>query len=196
MNTLYSENDIRSMLKEARESASMYQSTLADALYNETKMGICDQSYISAVERGAKPLPNVQLLCAWARATKDFELLEIISYRWNLSPVAMPPIRREYNSRFSNTLLNMQEQIQEAATDIHILERVYNNHLPGGEFEANTDFVRALGSLVDLIPAVHSVLYAASRDLGYDIQEVQELWTKQQRVSNRLQIKSQREGVL
>ncbi|WP_079475588.1 helix-turn-helix domain-containing protein [Marinococcus halophilus] len=195
MNTLYNENDVRKMLKQARENAELYQSTLADILYNETKMGICDQSYISAVERGAKPLPNIQLLCAWARVTKDFELLEIISYRWNLSPVAMPPIRREFNSRFSNTLLNMQEQIQEAAADIHILERAYNNHLPGGAFEADTDFVRAVGSLVDLIPAVHSVLYAASRDLGYDIQEVQELWTKQQRVSNRLQTKPQGEVV-
>lgn len=187
MNKLYSEREIRGFLRQAREEADLTQGILADCIYNHIGAGVCDQSYISAIERGDKPLTNIRVLATWARVTKAYELAEILRYQWDLDPLAAPSIRREMNESVASTALNIEEQFTEAHKALSRLTQAYNHRPFDQPFEATDAHYNDLRSMYDVIWAMKSHLFAWAREMDVDLDVMENSWVQQQLVAGRLE---------
>lgn len=183
MSAVYRKDSLGSVLKHFRVKSRKHTGGLSQGMLAD-KLFVAQQA-VSRIELGLE-IPTKEIIAKWVRVTGYEEGWDLYANMNNLHRFALPPIRPELNERFSETLLNMEEQLQEAMRGLEILKSLQNQRIPGKPFEITPPFLSALQDLIDLKPAVKSVFYATERDLKADTEEVFSNWIIQNLTKGRI----------
>lgn len=173
-NRLYSKEQIGLYLRYFRENSHVpdyqKQSALGRAL------GI-SQKRMSHIEN-CLCAPDLEIVLRWCTLTGWHEGREMALYMYDVTPMALPPITPELNQRYIDSLINLKEQLMHAMESVDASIENYNSRRPGQAFSF-INLMPEKKEIVDLIPAVKTVLYSAEREFGFDIPEVMRTWIQE-----------------
>lgn len=174
MNTVYSMFDVSDFLRHFRLNS--YHPEVRTQVALATKLGR-RQKDISNIENGVEN-PRLELIAEWCKVTGWYEGWKMIAHTYNLHPLAVPPIHPELSKDLGDAIINMRRQIKRAEEALDAIEEAYNSRRPTRKFEIDNMFKLDAREVFDLIPATETIMYAAERDVGLDITEINRLWTK------------------
>nr|WP_246407275.1 helix-turn-helix transcriptional regulator [Geomicrobium halophilum] len=153
----------------SRDSSIESQNALGKELH-------LDQKQISKIERGEVE-PRIETSFKWCEITGWEEGQDIIAHMYELHPFAVPPVHPELSERLSDSIGNMRQQMMTAIESLNHIEKANNKRRPGRDLDIDDVLKKRISDQFDLMPAVKSMMYAAKRDIGLDIREINQMWT-------------------
>lgn len=164
-NTIYARHNINEYMRRERVRVGLSQEALGK-LIGRT------QRQVSDIENGyMEPAPA--LMVKWFTAVGSFEHIDLVHYIHQLHPLAGPPVDPRLNESLPNAILNLQKQMRDVLQRFDELEEWQLERRPGNVPEVDYNDWK---QIYDLYRSVQTIFYAASREIGLDIQRVVDDW--------------------
>lgn len=168
-NTAYARHNINEYMRRERIRANLSQEQIGK-LVGRT------QRQVSDIENGyVEPAPAHMV--KWFAAIEAYEHIDLVHYLYNLHPLAGPPVDPRLNNNLPNAILNLHKQMRDVLQRFDELLEWQIERRPGkARTEVNYEDWK---QIYDLYRSVQTIFYAATREIGLDIQKVINDWANQ-----------------